>query len=122
MCGVTAGTRDAIADRLWEGAAHDEVIRELRNVGLSGREAETIVSTVSSDLEAAERESKRAARRAGRRDLVIGAVLVAAGASLTWYSYARAAPGGTYFVLWGAILFGAYRLLIGFLRIGTGRQ
>lgn len=40
-----------------------------------------------------------------------GALFVGGGALVTWWTYSLASNGGYYVVFWGAIVFGAYRML-----------
>lgn len=52
-----------------------------------------------------------AAREAAKREMIKGVLWFIGGALLTGITYATADPGGTYVVFWGALAYGAYRLL-----------
>jgi hypothetical protein len=56
-------------------------------------------------------------REAGRKQLIIGLVIAGVGLVLSLASYAAASSGsggGTYFLLWGAVVFGLIRAGRGF--------
>ena len=63
----------------------------------------------------AERDEKR---KSGIQEMVIGALFLVGGSIATIVSYNSTAPGGTYFVWWGAMLFGGFDLIKGFLKMG----
>ena len=54
-----------------------------------------------------------ALRAAAQRQMLSGAITCVAGIVITIGSYAFAAPGGSYLVAWGAIVFGAIRFFRG---------
>ena len=49
----------------------------------------------------------------GVKNILIGFLILAAGAGVTWYSYSNAEGGGTYTLFGGAIVIGGIQLLIG---------
>ncbi len=51
--------------------------------------------------------------RPGVKNILIGYLIMAAGAGMTWYSYSNAEGGGTYTLFGGAIAVGGIQLLIG---------
>jgi hypothetical protein len=57
-------------------------------------------------------------RVAGRRHMIMGAVVCAIGIVITVVSYSAVEDrGGTYVVTWGAIVFGAIQFVRGFVQI-----
>lgn len=75
----------------------------------------------------AKREGERVAQghskmRSGRRTMWIGGVVAIAGALITGITYAAAEPGGRYFLLWGAIIFGAAQFFIGLAQFKEGQK
>ena len=60
--------------------------------------------------------SARTSHPVGVGDMVIGGLICAVGVVVTLVTYNQAAPGGTYIVAWGAIIFGGIRFLRGLAR------
>ena len=52
-------------------------------------------------------------RIAARRELIQGVVWFGGAGLITLVAYSMAKPGGRYFVFWGALAYGAFRLLRG---------
>lgn len=46
-------------------------------------------------------------KRSAKKEMIGGLIACVVGIAITWGSYALASGGGTYFVTWGPILFGA---------------
>lgn len=42
-----------------------------------------------------------------------GLIWLIGGGMITLYTYGSAANGGSYFIMWGAMIYGGYRLLLG---------
>ena len=53
-------------------------------------------------------------RTKGKRSIGFGAVWIVAGLVITIMTYQAAANGGVYFIAYGPVLFGIYRLVLGF--------
>jgi hypothetical protein len=51
------------------------------------------------------------ARAAARAEMIKGTLWLVGAGLLTGVTYLTADPGGTYFVFWGAMAYGAYRFL-----------
>ena len=52
-------------------------------------------------------------------NIVIGLILCIGGILVTVLTYSAASGGGHYVIAWGAILFGAYRLIVGLTQLGS---
>jgi uncharacterized membrane protein YvbJ len=46
-------------------------------------------------------------------EIVAGAIMLLIGVVLTWITYEAASGGGTYFVFWGLIIYGGYKVIKG---------
>ncbi|MEX0998370.1 MAG: zinc ribbon domain-containing protein [Thermodesulfobacteriota bacterium] len=46
-------------------------------------------------------------------EVTVGIVILLVGIALTWITYEAASGGGTYFVFWGLIIYGGYKILKG---------
>ncbi len=46
-------------------------------------------------------------------DIKWGLIWLLGGGIITLYTYESAANGGSYLIMWGAMIYGGYRLLIG---------
>ena len=53
----------------------------------------------------------------GRGLILIGALWMAGGIIATVIGYSAAAPGGSYFIFWGAIIFGAVDIFRGMAKL-----
>lgn len=49
----------------------------------------------------------------GNGDIAVGVIVLIIGAALTWITYESASEGGTYFVFWGLMIYGGYKILKG---------
>jgi len=49
----------------------------------------------------------------GHGEVIVGIVTLLIGIALTWITYESASGGGTYFVFWGLIIYGGYKILKG---------
>jgi len=49
----------------------------------------------------------------GNSDIAVGVITLIIGATLTWITYEAASGGGTYFVFWGLMIYGGYKILEG---------
>jgi hypothetical protein len=46
-------------------------------------------------------------------DIKWGLILLLGGGAITLYTYESAANGGSYFIMWGVMIYGGYRLILG---------
>ena len=109
-------TQDAVraiytyAGSLMKANVSDEVIRsKLAEQGLSNEAARVVVANL-----------RRAKRKAAQKDMAIGAGFCIVGLMITIATYAAATSsrgGGSYFVAWGAIIFGALQFFRGLARM-----
>jgi len=108
------------AEQVVEDAHH--FAAEQMRAGLAPCEVQTILIERGMDIEAAvhvvgdvEHVQTEAAREAGRRNMIIGAIWCVGGIAVTTLTYQAAANGGggTYMIAWGVILFGGIQFLRG---------
>jgi hypothetical protein len=65
-------------------------------------------------------QRQKTPREAAQRDMLIGAALCAGGIIVTVVTYSMVADsGGTYFIMWGPAIFGAYRFVRGMVRYAS---
>jgi hypothetical protein len=62
------------------------------------------------------REGLHSQRRAGVATMIVGGIFLGLGVIATIVSYSMASGGGTYFVFYGAMIFGALDLVVGLVR------
>ena len=96
------------AGQMRDGVAPAEIREGLAQRGLGAEAAAAVVG----DLE---RAKVKVERREGRRNLILGALLIVVGLGATAYSYqsAAAAGGGKYVFFWGAVVCGVIQFLRG---------
>jgi len=118
--------------RLAKGTRVAEVDQELVERGLDRERAALLVQkVVTSRLREVASEvpsgptagainwAARAQRDGAHNDIVLGAVICAAGVLFTAITYSAAKGGGTYVVAWGAIVFGAIRMFKGMANLDS---
>lgn len=116
-----------VAEQLDAGIPKDEVKRRLSDSGLRPFEAQQLVEDVARRSHEASAESPRyqapveslrreVHRESGLKDLGYGFLLLLVGGVVTLVTWALAEPGGSYWVMWGAMIFGGFYLLRGFYR------
>jgi len=72
------------------------------------------ISLQTPSPEAVFREEEASAENPeARHEIFIGFVWVVIGVVITWGSYSLASDGGTYFVFWGLIVYGVYKIIKG---------
>ncbi|MBU2524766.1 zinc ribbon domain-containing protein [Patescibacteria group bacterium] len=49
----------------------------------------------------------------GNGEIAVGVIALIIGGALTWITYEAASAGGTYFVFWGLMIYGGYKILKG---------
>ncbi|MHB8808310.1 MAG: hypothetical protein ACYC59_12140 [Anaerolineaceae bacterium] len=91
------------------GKTKTEIVNELIENGIEKPEAEYVVEYILRIKSAAQKE-------AGKKSVRIGAIWLLIGISVTLYSYLTAHAGETYLIAWGAIIYGGYRLLKGWMQ------
>ncbi len=99
-----------VEDRLRNGVPEPQIVDELVSQGMTENAARDFVRRV----EALRPEAQTTAeRKAGNGHLIAGFVLLAIGAGITIGTW-KFASGGSYWVMWGAMLWGIVHLVIGF--------
>jgi len=99
----------SVAEQLDAGKSKQDIIKSLTGAGLNSFEAEQFVD----HIERLRYEvRKEAYKRAGTKDLGCGFLLLLIGAGITYGTWAAAGPGGGYWVMWGAIVVGAFYILL----------
>ncbi|MBI3737832.1 MAG: hypothetical protein HY258_02170 [Chloroflexi bacterium] len=61
-------------------------------------------------------------RQTGLRNMLIGGAFFVVGTIVTIGTYSSASSGGTYYICWGAIIFGAIQFLQGLFQFATAQQ
>jgi hypothetical protein len=104
---LTIGYQRAVA-LINQGKSRSQIETELKSTGLSQESVSGIVNHVFG-------LRKKANRDAASKNLVLGALWCVGGAVVTIVTYqiATESGGGTYFVAWGAVLFGGIQFLRG---------
>ena len=93
-------------------AIDEEPLKLIGPAGALPLEAETPVVEGSPDALADDR---------ARRDMLVGGLWCLGGIAVTVLTYSAASGGGTYFVAWGAIVFGAIQFFRGLFGRSRGR-
>jgi len=99
----------SVAEQLDAGIPKKDIINRLSEAGLGSFEAEEFVNRVDS-------LRYEARKQAGTKDLGCGFLLLLVGAAITLGTWAAAEGGGSYWVMWGAMVFGAFYILRGLYR------
>lgn len=99
----------SVAEQLDAGIPKQEIINRLSQAGLDPLEAQQLVEYV----DGMQYEAKR---QAGTKDLIWGVILILVGAAITWGTWAAAEAGGSYWVMWGLIAYGMFRIIRGLYR------
>jgi SOS response regulatory protein OraA/RecX len=104
-----------VAEEMQSGASPQKLQSMLAEKGLDQDSASAVVADVS-------RNRAEARRAAGKRNMTHGALWCIGGIVVTGVTYIVAASsgGGTYFIAWGAIVFGALQFLRGFVQSDKG--
>ena len=109
-----------VAARKAEGDSDGQIKRELVEQGIDIEVAHAAVMAVD---DVPRRSGYRSSRHresssGGGAGMLVGAVVCAIGVIVTIGSFAAAAPGGTYVVAYGAIIWGAIRFFQGMSSAG----
>ena len=97
------------AQLLKQGLTQDDIKIRLMQEGLP----EDAATAVIDNLMQMQMEAKR---RAGRRNMVVGALWAVGGLIVTGASYAAAGAGDRYILAWGAVVFGLVQVVRGFMQ------
>jgi hypothetical protein len=60
-------------------------------------------------------------RAEGAKNMLVGALFCIIGIAITAATFSAASQGGSYFVCYGAIIFGAIQFFKGLFQLATGR-
>ena len=113
----------AAADEMAGGKSAETLVAELVEVGWSDEWATALVDRVQLAMNRARRqqllESSQGLPRAEimRRDFAIGALSLVIGGGLTLGSYGYAAPDESYYLFYGAMVYGTIRIILGVMRL-----
>lgn len=99
----------SVAEQLDAGIPKEDIIKGLSDAGLGQLEAEQFVNNV-------DMLRHEARKQAGTKDIGCGFLLLIVGAAITLGTWAAAEGGGAYWVMWGAMVFGAFYILRGLYR------
>lgn len=103
-----------VASQLDAGIPREYIMEKLSETGLDPREAQQLIEYVESLRHKA--YEYEAHQQAGSKDLMWGFLLLLGGAGITFGTWAAAGPGGSYWVMWGVMVFGAFYILRGLYR------
>jgi hypothetical protein len=105
-----------IVDRFDAGASPVSIVNELAN---DPEERSSLAPFVN----AVHAEWQNVRSKKYKKHLILGLLWMIGGGTLTLVTYNAASPGGTYFIFWGAIIWGAIDFIrgaVGWLRDGFG--
>ncbi len=88
------------------GKSKEEVKMDLKSQGLDEESANVVTNNIFN-------LRQEAINEAGKKNMLYGALWCSGGIAVTALTYQAAAPGGTYIVAWGAIVYGAIRFFRG---------
>jgi hypothetical protein len=94
---------------LRQGRSQPQAAAELQRTGLDSATATAIVVKVDMFRNV----MRDAYRKAGMKNVGIGLLWCIGGILVTAITYSMASGGGTYFVAWGAVVFGAFQAIRG---------
>ena len=101
------------AEQIKSGASAQQIQSMLVKEGLDPESAATVISNLT-------QMPTEAIREAGKKNMLYGALWCTGGIVVTVVTYSTASGGGTYFVAWGAIVFGAIQFIRGLMQSGEG--
>jgi hypothetical protein len=107
-----------VVQSLGSGQRPQAVARQLQRKGMPRGAANQIVAEASAALDAYQKspEGRMALAKRDRGRMTRGLLLAIGGLVITGITYALASgKGGTYYIFWGAVLFGAIDFFAGFL-------
>lgn len=94
------------AEHMKKGESDQEIKGMLVEKGLNQEAAAAVVANLR-------KIRSEAIRKAGRKNMLYGALWCIGGIVVTAATYSAASDGGTYVIAWGAILFGAIQFIRG---------
>jgi hypothetical protein len=94
---------------LRQGRPQPQAAAELQRTGLDSATAATVVAKVDMFRNV----MREAYRKAGMKNVGIGLLWCVGGILVTAITYSMASGGGTYFVAWGAVVFGGFQAIRG---------
>ena len=105
---------EEVAKELSRGVNRDQIIKQLVMRGWHGSDAVEMVNRVEREIAEYRQsaEGRQVLAAAYKKHMIYGALWFAGGTVVTVFTFATAKPGGSYWVAWGAMLFG----LIDFFR------
>jgi hypothetical protein len=89
-----------------QGKSRAQIETELKSIGLGQESVSSVVDRVF-------RLKKQVHRDVAGKNIVFGVIWCVGGIAVTALTYQMASGGGTYFVAWGAILFGGIQCFKG---------
>ncbi|MBF9237150.1 hypothetical protein I2I05_07055 [Hymenobacter sp. BT683] len=98
------------AKQMHAGKSDDQIQALLVGQGASEEGAQAVISELRP-------EYHKIYQEAARKDMLHGGLWLGGGLLVTGVTYAMAAPdGGSYFMTWGAIIFGGFQFVKGWVR------
>lgn len=107
----------AVADARAQGTSKQEIVEGLVGGGWPEESARGFVDQVD---QAVSQHGGVVARPDVTWDFVIGVGALAIGGAITWGTYTSAGPGETYWIMFGPMIYGGYRILRGIVRLVGG--
>lgn len=99
----------SVAEQLNAGTPKQDIINRLLGEGMNSVEAELFVNHINS-------LRYEARKQAGTKDLMWGVILILVGAAITWGTWSAAEAGGSYWIIWGLMAYGMFRIIRGLYR------
>jgi len=105
---------EEVAKELSRGVKRDQIIKQLVTRGWHGSDAVELVTRVEREIAEYKQsaEGRQVLAAAYKKHMIYGVLWFAGGTVVTVFTFATSKPGGSYWVAWGAMLFG----LIDFFR------
>ncbi|SFP68872.1 hypothetical protein [Hymenobacter arizonensis] len=97
------------AQQMQAGKSDAQIHFYLEEQGVTKEVAETVVSELRP-------EYQKVYREAARKDMLHGGLWLGGGLLVTGVTYSMASEGGSYFMTWGAIIFGGFQFMKGLVR------
>lgn len=91
-----------------EKKSPEEALRLMMEQGLDKESASVIIAHIRNEVKKIKKES-------GTKNMIYGALWLVGGTVVTVVTYSAASGGGTYFVAWGAIVFGGIQFVRGLI-------
>jgi hypothetical protein len=105
---AASATLQDVAQRLAQGASVNQIVESMVSQGFTQEDAAGIVGHVNVQF-------RQAMAGSGLRRIRAGALWAVGGTAVTVLTYMQASAGGTYFVAWGAVIFGVYDMIRGLI-------